>query len=79
MVVEGQAQGYLLRVFVDIDREPPEVVIRHIPVGGGVETAVASNTAAEALSTLIVSLPLPLYSLFILRRVAPLENWTIWR
>ena len=26
MVVDEQAQGCLLRVFVDIDREPPEIV-----------------------------------------------------
>jgi membrane protease YdiL (CAAX protease family) len=53
--------------------------LRHISVGGGVEAAVANNTTAEALSTLIVSLPLLLYGLFILRKVAPLENRTTRR
>ena len=48
--------------------------LRHISVGGGVEAAVANNTAAAALSTLFVSLPLLLYGLFILRKVVPTEG-----
>jgi membrane protease YdiL (CAAX protease family) len=48
--------------------------LRHIAVGGGTQTAVANSTAISAVSTLIVTLPLLLYGLFILRKVAPLEN-----
>jgi membrane protease YdiL (CAAX protease family) len=48
--------------------------LRHISVGGGTEAAVANNTAAAALGTLFVSLPLLLYGLFILRKVAPPEG-----
>jgi membrane protease YdiL (CAAX protease family) len=53
--------------------------LRHISVGGGIEAAVANNTTAEALSTLIVGLPLLLYGLFILRKAVPVEGQTIWR
>jgi membrane protease YdiL (CAAX protease family) len=48
--------------------------LRHIAVDGGTQTAVANNIITKAVSTLIVSLPLFLYGVFILRKVAPIEN-----
>jgi hypothetical protein len=48
--------------------------LRHIAVDEGVQTAVANNTITQAVSALIISLPLLLYGLFILRKVAPFEN-----
>lgn len=45
--------------------------LRHIAVGGGSQTAVANSTVTNAVGTLIVTLPLLLYGLFILREVSP--------
>ena len=45
--------------------------LRHIAVGGAEQIAVANTTWAQVAATLVVSLPLLLYSLFILRRVRP--------
>jgi membrane protease YdiL (CAAX protease family) len=48
--------------------------LRHIAVGGGSQTDVANSTMTNAVIALIVTLPLFLYGLFILRKVAPFEN-----
>jgi membrane protease YdiL (CAAX protease family) len=48
--------------------------LRHIAAGGGGQTAVANSTVANAVGTLIVTLPLLLYGLFILRKVSPFEK-----
>jgi hypothetical protein len=45
--------------------------LRHLAVRGGSQTAVANSTVANAVATLIVTLPLLLYGLFILRKVSP--------
>jgi membrane protease YdiL (CAAX protease family) len=45
--------------------------LRHIAVGGAEQIAVVNTTWAQVAATLVVSLPLLLYSLFILRRVRP--------
>jgi len=45
--------------------------LRHISIGGSEHTLVANNTVEAALNSLIISLPLLLYGLFILRKVAP--------
>lgn len=45
--------------------------LRHISVGGSEHAPVANNTIEAALSSLIISLPLLLYGLFILRKVEP--------
>jgi flagellar biogenesis protein FliO len=47
--------------------------LRHIAVEGG-QIAAANNTLAQALSALVIILPLFLYGLFILRKVAPDGN-----
>jgi len=47
--------------------------LRHIAVGGGETIAGANNTLADAVVSLLISLPLILYSLFILRKVLPME------
>jgi membrane protease YdiL (CAAX protease family) len=47
--------------------------LHHIAVGGSGMIAVANNTPAEAVGSLLISLPLILYSLFILRKVCPIE------
>jgi uncharacterized protein len=47
--------------------------LRHIAVESG-QSAIANNTLAQALSALVITLPLFLYGLFILRKVAPDEN-----
>jgi membrane protease YdiL (CAAX protease family) len=48
--------------------------LRHIAVDEGIQTALANTTIMEAVSTLIISLPLFLYGIFILRKVTPCEN-----
>jgi membrane protease YdiL (CAAX protease family) len=48
--------------------------LRHIAVGGGSQTDVATSTMTNAVIALIVTLPLFLYGMFILRKVAPFEN-----
>jgi membrane protease YdiL (CAAX protease family) len=48
--------------------------LRHIAVGGGSQTDVANSTMTNAVVALIITLPLFLYGLFILRKVAPFEN-----
>jgi membrane protease YdiL (CAAX protease family) len=45
--------------------------LRHISVGGGDQIPVANNTVEAAISSLITSIPLLLYGLFILRKVKP--------
>ena len=47
--------------------------LRHVAAGGD-QIAVANNTVAGAIASIIISLPLLLYGLFILRKVAPFEN-----
>jgi membrane protease YdiL (CAAX protease family) len=47
--------------------------LRHIAVEGS-QIAVANNTPAQAIDALIITLPLFLYGLFILRKVAPDEK-----
>ena len=47
--------------------------LRHIAVEGS-QIAVANNTLAQALGILVITLPLFLYGLFILRKVAPDEK-----
>lgn len=46
-------------------------MLRDIAVGGPVNAAVANSTVAEAVTSVVITLPLFLYGLFILRRVAP--------
>lgn len=46
--------------------------LRHIAVEGS-QIAVANNTLTQALSALVITLPLFLYGLFILRKVVPAE------
>jgi membrane protease YdiL (CAAX protease family) len=48
--------------------------LRHIAVGGDSQITVSNSTIAGAVGAIIVSLPLLLYGLFILRKVAPFEN-----
>jgi membrane protease YdiL (CAAX protease family) len=43
--------------------------LRHISVGGGDQAPVANNTIEAALTSLVISIPLLLYGLFILRKV----------
>jgi len=45
--------------------------LRHISVGGGDQLPVANNSIDAALASLIISLPLLLYGLFILRKMKP--------
>jgi CAAX protease family protein len=45
--------------------------LRHIAVDGGSQAAVANSTAAGIISALVVTMPLLLYGLFILRKVTP--------
>ena len=45
--------------------------LREITVGGGGQAVVANNTVTDALITLAILLPLFLYGLYILRKVAP--------
>lgn len=45
--------------------------LRDIAVGGGGPVTVANNTAPEALTAIAITLPLLVYGLFILRKVAP--------
>ncbi|MBN1579477.1 MAG: CPBP family intramembrane metalloprotease [Anaerolineae bacterium] len=45
--------------------------LRHIAVGGAAQAAVANNTAIQAVTALLITLPLFLYGLFILRKVSP--------
>ena len=47
--------------------------LRHIAVEGS-QIAVANNTPAQAITALMITLPLFLYGLFILRKVAPDES-----
>jgi membrane protease YdiL (CAAX protease family) len=47
--------------------------LRHIAVEGS-QIAVANNTPTQAISALIITLPLFLYGLFVLRKVAPGEK-----
>lgn len=44
-------------------------LLREVIVGGAGSVAVANNTGMEALTTLLLTLPLLLYGLFILRKV----------
>jgi len=48
--------------------------LRHIAVGGAVQTAVADITIAQAIMSVVITLPLFLYGLFILRRVEPFAD-----
>jgi membrane protease YdiL (CAAX protease family) len=48
--------------------------LRHIAAGGESQIAVPNSTIAGAVGAIIVSLPLLLYGLFILRKVTPFEN-----
>jgi membrane protease YdiL (CAAX protease family) len=48
--------------------------LRHIAVGGGSQTAVANSTVMNAAGTLIITLPLLVYGLFVLRKASPFEN-----
>ncbi len=48
--------------------------LREIAVGGGSQIAVTNNTVQEAISTLIITLFLFLYGIFILRQVVPSEH-----
>ncbi|MGD8456258.1 MAG: CPBP family intramembrane metalloprotease [Anaerolineales bacterium] len=48
--------------------------LRHIAVDEGIQTAVANNTMTQVVSTLIISLPLLLYGLVILRKVTPFKK-----
>jgi membrane protease YdiL (CAAX protease family) len=47
--------------------------LEEISVGGGLHTTVAPLTAGNALVTILITLPLALYGLFILRKVTPAE------
>jgi uncharacterized protein len=51
--------------------------LRHISVGGSDQMPVANNTIEAALTSLMVSLPLLLYGLFILRKIEPEEEWGV--
>ena len=48
--------------------------LRHIRVGGANQTPVANNTIEAAITALIISVPLLLYGLFILRKVEPRDR-----
>jgi membrane protease YdiL (CAAX protease family) len=48
--------------------------LRHIAVGGGNQAAAPNNTIEQAAVSLIITLPLLLHGLFILRKVAPSES-----
>ena len=49
--------------------------LRHIAVGGTDQIALANSTWMEVAATLIVSLPLLTYSLFILRKTSPDDRY----
>ncbi|MBN1935090.1 MAG: CPBP family intramembrane metalloprotease [Anaerolineae bacterium] len=48
--------------------------LREIAIGGGSQIAVTNSTVQEAASTIIITLFLFLYGIFILRKVAPCER-----
>jgi len=48
--------------------------LRHISIEGGDLAPVANNTVEAALTSLIISVPLLLYGLFILRKVEPRDR-----
>ncbi|MBN1876421.1 MAG: CPBP family intramembrane metalloprotease [Anaerolineae bacterium] len=48
--------------------------LRHISVGGASQVPIANNTMAQVINTLIISVPLLLYGLFILRKVNPVKG-----
>lgn len=48
--------------------------LRHISIGSGDQLPTANNTVEAALTSLIISLPLLLYGLFILQKVEPQQR-----
>jgi hypothetical protein len=48
--------------------------LRHIAVGEAVQAAVANSTVAQAAVSLLITVPVFLYGLFILRKVPPHEQ-----
>jgi membrane protease YdiL (CAAX protease family) len=48
--------------------------LRHIALDGDTPIPIANNTMSDAIISLIISLPLIMYGLFILRKVTPFEN-----
>ena len=48
--------------------------LRHISLGGSDQIPAANNTIEAAITSLIISLPLLLYGLFILRKVEPRDR-----
>ena len=48
--------------------------LHHIAMGGASQAPVANSTITQVVTTLIISAPLLLYGLFVLRKVAPVEK-----